>query len=70
MLECDFCNKNRVVTIKLELFNSEIDEDPEDLDSKRICMICLEKRNWKIDIREVLQFEIEDSVDFPEDFEG
>jgi len=71
MLECDFYNKNRIVTIKLELFNSEIEPyRGEELDSKRICLICLEKRKWLIDIREVFQFLKEDSVDFPEGFEG
>lgn len=71
MLECDFCNKERIVTIKLELYNSEIDEDQEDLDSKRICLVCLEQRKWKIDIRDVFQFMYpEDGVDFPEGWTG
>ena len=70
MLEYDFCNKNRIVTIKLELFNSEIEPyRGEEPDSKRICLICLENRKWKIDIREVFQFLTEDLVDFPEGFE-
>jgi len=70
MQECDFCNKNRIVTIKLELFNSEIEPyRGEEPDSKRICLICLENRKWKIDIREVFQFLTEDLVDFPEGFE-
>ena len=71
MLECDFCNKNRIVTIKLELFNSEIEPyHGEEPDSKRICLICLKKRKWKIDLRKVFQFLKEDLVDFPESFEG
>ena len=71
MLECDFCNKYRIVTIKLELFNSEIEPyHGEEPDSKRICLICLKKRKWKIDLREVFQFLKEDLVDFPEGFEG
>ena len=69
MLEYDFCNKNRIVTIKLELFNSEIEPyRSEEPDSKRICLICLEKRKWKIDIREVIQLIEENLVDFPEDY--
>ena len=69
MIECDFCNKERIVTIKFELFNSEIDPfHGEELDSKRICLKCLEKRKWKIDIREVIQLDYEDLVDFPEDY--
>lgn len=69
MVECDFCNNNRIVTIKFELFNSEIDPfHGEEPDSKRICLICLEKRKWKIDIREVFQLIEEDLIDFPEGY--
>ncbi len=69
MVECEFCNKNRIVTIKFELFNTEIEPfRGEEPDSKRICLICLEKRNWKIDIREVFQLLTEDLIDFPENY--
>lgn len=69
MLECDFCKKNRIVSIKLELFNSEIEPyHGEEPDSGRICLICLEKRKWKIDIREVFQLIEEDLIDFPENY--
>jgi len=69
MVECEFCNKHRIVTIKFELFNSEIEPfRGEEPDSKRICLICLEERNWKIDIREVFQLITEDLIDFPENY--
>ena len=69
MLKCDFCNENRIVTIKLELFNYEIDPyNGEELDSGRIYLICLEKRKWKIDIREVIQLAAEDLIDFPDNY--
>ncbi len=65
MNKCDFCSKERKVIIKLELFNSEIDEEPI---LKKICLLCLDKKKYNIDIREFFQLEYEDLIDFPKEY--
>ena len=37
MNKCNFCSKERKVVIKLELFNSEIDEEP--IEKKFVCYV-------------------------------
>jgi len=65
MNKCDLCSKEIKVIIKLELFNSEIDEEPI---LKNICWICLDKKKYNIDIREFFQLEYEDLIDFPKEY--
>lgn len=68
MVICNFCNKERIVTIKLELSNSETDDQIDEPYLIRICLLCLHKKEYKIDIREIFKLEYEDLIDFPEDY--
>lgn len=63
MSKCDFCEEERKVIVTIELFNSEVDEKPI---SKKMCLLCVEERKSKIDIRECFHLILEDMIDYPE----
>ena len=57
MIECDFCNKEQVIVIKLELISEHCNYEIQD--TKKICIDCLKKTSFVINTKEIFKDFIE-----------
>ena len=57
MIECDFCNKEQVIVVKLELISEHCSYEIQD--TKKICIDCLKKNSFVINTKEIFKDFIE-----------
>lgn len=57
MIECDFCHKENVLIIKLELISDHCNYEIQD--TKKICIDCIKKSNFIMNTKEIFKDFIE-----------